>query len=388
MFLLLLLVLCPGGSEGAGWAPSNLPVVMLRIDDVAVRSCEAMSTAVIDAVLAKNTPINVGVIASDLDKTTHSDFADYIKSISDNSLAEIVSHSYSHQTYTDNDLNWQIDDMNSAQDVLSGVTGVLPTAFIPPLNTFDSDTLEAMLDVDSLKVFSAECIWNQDIFGQVTSCPAPGAVTAPNILTGGNYHLPAGAVLGGLDYWDNKIQPGNLSEAIKWIDTQILNQNFSVVLLHPYEFSTSTECVTVDSDKIAVLESLIDYGVGKYQFMTFKDAAVYFTNDTSIFNPQQERDDAKFEFQAKLNIFIVFCFTGCVLLVACCSFCRTSTEQKIQKKDRLAAEMKRKHEIDSKLKTQRKQRDIELTTNPGNPAMSPKNKDKKKLNKANSYSEL
>lgn len=347
-----------------------------------------MAIAAIDAVIAKNTSINVGVIANDLDKTTHSDFADYIRTISDQSLVEIVSHSYSHQTYVDNDLDWQIGDMVTAQDILSGVTGVSPTAFVPPLNTFDSDTLEAMLHVEALKVFSAECVWNQETPGQVTTCPAPGSVAAPDILTGGNYHLPAGAVLGDLSYWDNKIQTGNLSEAIKMIDAQILNQNFSVVLLHPYEFSTSTECVSVDSDKIALLESLIDYGEGKYQFMTFQEAVMYFTNDTTIFDPPKERADAKFEFQAKLNIFIVLCFTGCVLIVACLSFCRTSTEQKIQKKDRLAAELKRKNQIDSKLRTQRKQRDIELTTNPANPAASRSGKEKKKMKKSNSYSEI
>jgi peptidoglycan/xylan/chitin deacetylase (PgdA/CDA1 family) len=360
------------------------------MDDVAVRSCEDMAEAAIDAVLAKDTPINVGVIAQDLDKTSNSAFAAYIKTISGNSLVEIASHSNSHDTYTGHDLDWQVADMQTAQRILSGVTGVFPTAFIPPLNTFDSDTLDAMSSVQDLKVFSAKCVWNQDVPGEVTNCPSPGAVSAPNILVGSNYHLSAGAVLGNTAYWNNKIQPGNLSAAIQWIDTQILNQNYSVVLLHPSEFSASTECVSVDTDKIELLESLIDYGAGKYQFMTFQQAAKYFANDTSIFNALDERANAKFDFQAKFNLLIVFCFTGCVLFTACLSFCRTSTEQKIQKKDRIAAEMKRKNEIDSKLKNQRKQRDIEMTVNStvdsSNPVVKGGNKEKKKINNEKAYS--
>jgi hypothetical protein len=207
-------------------------------------------------------------------------------------------------------------------------------------------------------------------------------VAAPDVLQGGSYHLPAGAVLGGDNYWDNKIQIGNLTQAVQWIESQILNQNFSVVLLHPSEFSTSTECVSVDTDKIALLESLIDYGAGRYQFMTFQEAAIYFANDTTIFDPVVDRADAKFEFQAKLNLFFVFCFTGCVLCVACLSFCRTSTEQKIQKRDRVAAEMKRKKEIDLKLKHQKKQRDVEMTTNQaGLGAAGKAAKGKKKMEK-------
>lgn len=381
LFPFLLFVLCPG-SHGAGWTASSLPVVILRMDDVAVRSCEDMAKAAIDAVLAKSTPINVGIISKDLTKSSNAAFATYIKTISDNNLVEIFSHSSSHNTYTEQDYAWQVNDMATAQDTLSGVTGVVPTAFSPPLNSFDGETLEAMISIEELKVFSAKCVWNLDISGEVTNCPSPSAVGAPgDFLVEGTYHLPAGAVLGNTAYWNNKIQPGNLSAAIQWIDNQILNQNFSVVLLHPSEFSTSTECVSVDTAKIEILENLIDYGAGKYQFMTFQDAVKYFANDTAIFTSRSERADAKFGVQAKFNIVIVFSLTGCVLLVACLSFCRTSTEQKIQKKDRQAAEMKRKYEIDSKLKTQRKQREIEMGVKIDVQAAEI-NKEKKKIDKS------
>jgi peptidoglycan/xylan/chitin deacetylase (PgdA/CDA1 family) len=380
LLLLSLLCLLRSGSAAVapgGWSERSLPTVLLRMDDLAVRSCVDMARAAVDAVLAKDTPITVSVIAKDFDKPLYAEVASYVRSLASNSLVEVASHSYSHSTYTGQGLAWQKEDMSLAQAVLSGVTGVLPTSFVPPQSSFDGDTLQAVHEEERLSIFSAKCVWNKDTPGSVISCPSPGAVSVPDVYREGSYQLPAGAVLGGDSYWNNKVQPGNLTEAIKWIESQILNQNFSVVLLHPYEFSTTTECVSVDTDKIALLESLIDYGAGKWQFATFQEAIMHFNNDTTLFDLPEERDDAKFEFQARLNIGIVFVFTGCVMCVACLSFCRTSTEQKIQRKDRQAAEMKRKKDIDSKLKTQRQQRDVELTTN-----SKSKINDKKKINKA------
>lgn len=365
-FVLLLVATALATSHGAGWSPRSQPVVMLRMDDLAVRSCVTMAQAAIDAVIAKDTPITVSVIGKDFEKSLYADVADYVRTISQNSLVEIVSDSYSHTSYPDNDLAWQKSDLAQAQSVLSSITGLLPTAFVPPDNEFNGDTLLAVNDDNDIQVFSAKCVWNKDTPGSVINCPSPGAVQAPDIFREGSYLLPAGAVLGGNSYWSNKVQPGNVSEAVKWVESQILNQNFSVVMLNPYEFSTSTECVSVDEDKIAVLEGLIDYGAGRWQFMTFQEATMYFANDTTLFDAPPVRADAKYEFQARLNILVVFIFTGCVLCAACLSFCRTSTEQKIQKKDRIAAEMRRKKDIDSKLKSQRQQRDVELTrTNSG-----------------------
>jgi len=360
-FALLIAAALLAPCRGEGWTPQSLPVVMLRMDDLAVRSCVEMAQAAIDAVIAKDTPITVSVIAKDFEKSLYADVANYVRTISQNSLVEIISHSYSHTTYPYNDLNWQKSDIAHAQSVLSSITGMLPTAFVPPDNDFNGDTLLAVNDDNELQVFSAKCVWNRDTPGSVINCPSPGAVQAPDIFREGSYMLPAGAVLGGASYWNNKVQPGNVSEAVRWVESQLLNQNFSVVLLNPYEFSTSTECVSVDEDKIAVLEGLIDYGAGRWQFMTLQEGTMYFANDTTLFDAPPERANAKYEFQARLNILVVFIFTGCVLCAACLSFCRTSTEQKIQKKDRIAAELKRKKDIDTKLKGQRQQRDVEMT---------------------------
>lgn len=360
-------------TSSAGWTEQSLPRVMLRLDDVAVRSCQDMARAVVSSVLAKNTPLTMSVIAKDFENELYSQEAEYLRAVAGSALVEVASHSYSHTTYSENSLQWQKEDLSRAQSVLRGVTGALPASFTPPQSSFDSNTLQAVHEDYWLRIFSAKCVWNKNTPGSVINCASPGAVVAPEVYREGSYQLPAGAVLGGDSYWSNKVQPGNLSAAIEWIESQILNQKFSVVLLHPYEFSTSTECVSVDEDKIALLESLIDYGAGRWEFSTFQDTIMHFTNDTTLFDLPEERDDSKFGFQAKLNLLVVFVFTGCVLCVACLSFCRKSTEQKIRKKDRQAAEMRRKKDIDSKLKTQRQQRDIELGS-------TTKRNEKKKVN--------
>jgi hypothetical protein len=70
-----------------------------------------------------------------------------------------------------------------------------------------------------------------------------------------------------------------LAEAINWIELQIENQGFSVVMLHPVEFAMTNACKNLNTEKLQILRDLFAYGRSRWQFRTFTDAAATIVSD-------------------------------------------------------------------------------------------------------------
>lgn len=260
-------------------AANNLPVVIIRLDDIQAWYCETLSEVVIDNVVSTQTPISVGIIGRYLDEDT--DITSYLKSIASNPLVEIASHSYSHTPYGGQSVAWQEDDLEASLNMIEKVTSVVPLSFIPPQNSYDENT--AVVEVEySMSIMSAQCTWDLALSNTTISCGVGSKVVAPNIIWNGIAMLPAGAVLGDVHYWEDFSGPASVDDAVAWIDAQILGQGFSVLMLHPQEFATDeSTCDTLDQSKLNVLLDLIAYGKDKWQFMTFQNAASYFESQTS-----------------------------------------------------------------------------------------------------------
>mmetsp|Transcript_3488 Transcript_3488/g.5439 ORF Transcript_3488/g.5439 Transcript_3488/m.5439 type:complete len:1094 (+) Transcript_3488:90-3371(+) len=253
-----------------GWTPqaSSRPVVSFRLDDVQAYWCEDISKTIIDIFIEEEVELNIGIIGKYLDQSVN--IASYLTDIASNPLLEMTSHSNQHQSFNGKTLSWQRSDLSSANSMIQDVTGKETISFITPYNTYDSTTPYAMLAED-MNIISAECAW-VPYTEIILYCPPGSNVVAPNIGWNGIYSLPAGAVLGSQAYWNDYSLEGSLSSAIGWIETQIANQGFSVVMLHPVEFATSTECTTLNSAKVQVLRDLISYSRGRWDVMTFTNA--------------------------------------------------------------------------------------------------------------------
>ena len=91
--------------------------------------CEKQSVASIEAVLALDTPINVGLIGDGLDNSAL--LTDYLASIANNPLIEMVSHSYYHDSFRDKDYEYQETDLELLQDMSNKVSMMLRLERIP-----------------------------------------------------------------------------------------------------------------------------------------------------------------------------------------------------------------------------------------------------------------
>ncbi len=204
-------------------------------------------------------------------------------------MVEIGSHSYSHTPYGGKDVEWQASDLEASLQIIEEVTRVVSRSFIPPQNSYDENT--AAVEVEySLSIMSAQCTWDPLVPNKTISCGNGSNVVAPNITWNGIAMLPAGAVLGDADYWQDFSGTASVEDALGWINAQIAAQGFSVLMLHPQEFATDeATCDTLDRDKMKVLLDLIAYGKDKWQFMTFQSAASYY--EPSINNDSSSKDN-------------------------------------------------------------------------------------------------
>jgi hypothetical protein len=264
-----------GQAQVNDYDSSDLPVVVIRIDDVVTYFCEEAGLVAINTVIDLKTPICVGIIANGL--TADKTFAKSLNKIAQSEYVEIVSHSFLHNDYTGNTYDWQYADLEDAEAEIAKVTGLRPTTFIPPRNTYDETTIQAVKDFSDLNLMSAQCSWKRDGSGQKYFCNEGSDVVAPNITYENLYMLPTGAVMGDQGYFKNYLLPASLTDAVGWMEAQIANQGFSVLMLHPLEFATDETCLHVDEAKITVLKEIIAYGQGKWQFMTFQQALEYYT---------------------------------------------------------------------------------------------------------------
>mmetsp|Transcript_352 Transcript_352/g.839 ORF Transcript_352/g.839 Transcript_352/m.839 type:complete len:517 (+) Transcript_352:48-1598(+) len=245
-----------------------LPTVSFRLDDVQAWWCEEIVKDVVDEFLAQGVPLNLGLIGNGGSPlSSGGNIGTYLAGWATNPMIEMTSHSHTHVSYAANTLEFQTSDLKDGNDEMELVTGIRPTTFIPPLNEFNADTVTAMIS-ENMDIMSPSCVW--DTGGVPLYCPAAANVVAPNIDYNGVDMLPAGAVLGDADYWTDFSRPADSALAIEWIERQIENQGFSVVMLHPVEFATSDACNVLNS-KFTQLREVFAYGAGKWDFMTYSN---------------------------------------------------------------------------------------------------------------------
>ena len=148
------------------------------------------------------------------------------------------------------------------------------------------------------------------------------SVVSPDIKVSGIYVLPTGAVLGDDAYWNNYLLPGSVGNATAWLDSQIENQGFGVLMLHPVEFATDATCSTIDAVKIQVLTDLIKSNTetipgGKWKFMLYHEAVEYLTGDVVIqsdrvYNYQPEHKSPVLPFILVMGGILLFMISTCL----------------------------------------------------------------------------
>ncbi len=274
-----------GDAAPAGTCGSSEPVyVAFRMDDLQDWFAAAQAKVVNDKFIAAEIPLTIGIITNVFGQQELS------KQIAIDQLAaggEIANHTGNHEVYGGSSESTIYLQVSVAQAYLAGapLNVEAATYIVPHYQYLDATTMPAMKDtsevpsMSALKIVSGRCAWSHD--GTTITHPGPYCLADDevSVTTGltqdGIGRLPAGAVLGcEKEYFDSWGTVTDDTCALAWMNAQIENQGFGILVLHPNEFSEQFGSAA----HYKVLDDVIAYAQDNWCPLTMTELLAKFPN--------------------------------------------------------------------------------------------------------------
>ena len=170
-------------------------LVIFRLDDVGFGSINAL-IAIMDVFLMKNHNLSLGLVMNPVDRERL--LVEKIEYGKNRGLFELVLHGWDHADYAKLNEKEQKDSLYNAAEKMQNLFGVSSKTFIPPYNSFNNSTLQAMNKV-GIRIISSTLNYEneKDIFRMETN---ENIITDPNLT----YHVPETA---SFEKWDRNGHP-------------------------------------------------------------------------------------------------------------------------------------------------------------------------------------
>lgn len=219
--------------------------VSFRLDDVQDYWLDNVQTKIIDTFHQKNASLTIGIIGNHIGqdfKLVH----DVKTKVGKTAPAlEIANHGWNHEDFTQFSREQQGILMKNTNEKISRLFGVTPSAFIPPFDTINSDTLIAFFD-NNFKYVSADITQdNPSVFTKNTKI----------------YHVPGTGQVSNLTNNDSIWYHYDNQHVLVKIMSDIHKYGYSMIILHPPEYALRTHSHytnDVDTNQIKNLGLLID----------------------------------------------------------------------------------------------------------------------------------
>jgi len=236
--------------SGNGTLTGSIPSVTMdcncvafRMDDVQDSFCRPAQIAIMEVFRQYGIKLDIGIIGYYF--ANDPEIVEYVKgAIADPCWSvEVFNHGYYHEDFSQLNYSVAYQRMSGAQTLIQQMTGILPTVFVPPYNLFNLDTVQVAVDV-GMTHFSSETDRDPPPYTYVDIWRFPmGAETA------NPYFLP---------YYEGVPHQVTFNE----INNQLALYGWSVVMMHPQEFSmvdaSGNYTTVVNASMIDELYALLD----------------------------------------------------------------------------------------------------------------------------------
>eukprot|EP00027_Filamoeba_sp_ATCC50430_P007716 CAMPEP_0168559344 /NCGR_PEP_ID=MMETSP0413-20121227/10470_1 /TAXON_ID=136452 /ORGANISM="Filamoeba nolandi, Strain NC-AS-23-1" /LENGTH=221 /DNA_ID=CAMNT_0008590559 /DNA_START=131 /DNA_END=796 /DNA_ORIENTATION=- len=187
----------------------------------------------------KSIPLTIGIISNYFGQDPS--ITGYVQSALETDWPlNVAFHGYNHEDFSQLSYDQQYTLIVEGTEEIDATLGVIPTVFIPPYNAFNNDTLEA-LEANGYTTISSEL-----------------ALDPPPYPTSGNppiWRWPEGAQTAELD---SEYQGVTWNVTFAEIQAQLKAFGFSVVMMHPQEYSVNYDTNQVNQAQLDQLQTLLE----------------------------------------------------------------------------------------------------------------------------------
>ncbi len=214
-----------------------------RFDDVQDHWLNDVQIEVLEVFEKRNLPLTIGIIGDRIDHDEK--IITYINEGSSSGSLAIANHGWEHEDFTMYNRTHQSSLIQKTNEKIQDLFGVKPSVFIPPFNSFNENTKDAMLD-NGITHFSSEF--------DFSTPPYP-------LVDSQLYNFPEGAFTGELTQNKNFIMGINHKLTLSQIKQSIDEFGFAVITMHPQEFSeikSAQYLNQINEKQIRELDLLLD----------------------------------------------------------------------------------------------------------------------------------
>ena len=259
--------------------------VAFRLDDIQDFFLSDVQVEIIETFQQNDVDLTIGVIGNNIGRDI--EITELLSNLSDVPTIEFANHGWDHEDFSQFDTVGQEMLLLRTNQKLSDMFGVTPTVFIPPLNSYNDDTISALKSA-GFTHYSSELDFSKPPF------PLSGLPL---------YHFPETAITGELDAQRTRFVGLSADSTFDQVQQSISEFGFSVVTLHPQEFSVFANQRYQDKVNTSQIEELktLFSKLEKNNIETVLISEINTEPNTEILVPQWVKNNAKWWIEERVS---------------------------------------------------------------------------------------
>ena len=229
--------------------------VAFRVDDVSDNRISG-NLAVLNLFLSENQPLTLGIVMNHIGRSPT--LMDKIMEGTNKGLFELALHGYDHLNYVKLSGQEQMDQLSKANERMKDLFGKPSKIFIPPYDTFNNYTVNALSRLGIPMISAGEFEYSNPENSQyhIFSATGPGHDSKSNHV----YHMARST--GIEDFGDNNLPVKlPLQTTLNQAYSHISKFGYAIIVMHPTTFLTMKNgkyTTIVDQNEINNVKSLIN----------------------------------------------------------------------------------------------------------------------------------
>jgi peptidoglycan/xylan/chitin deacetylase (PgdA/CDA1 family) len=241
-------------SSSSSYNSSGCNCVAFRVDDVSDNRI-AGNLAVLNLFLSENQPLTLGIVMNHIGRSPI--LMDKIMEGTNKGLFELALHGYDHLNYVKLSGQEQMDQLSKANERMNDLFGKPSKIFVPPYDTFNNYTVNALSRLDIPIISAGDFEYSQNSQYHIFSTINPVAHDGKSNQV---YHLARST--GIEDFGDNNLPIKlPLQTTLNRAYAAISKYGYAIIVMHPTSFLTMKNgkyTNIVDQNEINNVKTLIN----------------------------------------------------------------------------------------------------------------------------------